>query len=58
MNAINFFIIEKKTACTPSPCLNNGHCFTDGTDAFECVCRAGTKGKLCESKFLVTLLVT
>ena len=42
--------IEKKTACTPSPCQNHGRCLTDGTDRFECVCLDGTSGKLCQGK--------
>ena len=41
-------LIEKRTTCQPNPCQNYAKCITDDTDTYECVCKPGTGGKLCQ----------
>ena len=54
--SLHFFccFLEKKTTCSPNPCNNGGHCLTDGTNFFQCLCINGTTGKFCEGKPLLS----
>ncbi|ELT88972.1 hypothetical protein CAPTEDRAFT_95226 [Capitella teleta] len=36
-------------ACQSAPCLNAGEC-TDRTDGYECSCKSGYSGDLCEDE--------
>lgn len=50
-----FFIEENK--CHPSPCKNGGTC-TETEEGYECSCKEGYKGKICEGIIISLKLVT
>ena len=35
-------------SCRYNPCLNNGICFNNGPDAYECLCSDAYTGRDCE----------
>ena len=39
--------------CSPSPCLNGGHCIRKPDNQFYCQCRSKNKGVYCERKFIL-----
>lgn len=43
------------TACVDGPCLNGGHCNQDNIN-FNCQCRHGYTGHLCETGYLFLFL--
>ena len=49
-----FFVFTEENKCHPSPCKNGGTC-TETEEGFECSCKEGFKGKICEGKILFTL---
>ena len=46
---MSFFIVLEENKCHPSPCKNGGTC-TETEEGFECSCKEGFKGKICEGK--------
>lgn len=44
--------ISEETACSSSPCRNNGKCFLKSLREYECKCPEGFSGKNCEKSNL------
>nr|XP_034976915.1 inactive serine protease PAMR1 isoform X1 [Zootoca vivipara] len=42
-------VFEEITACSSSPCLNDGTCILDKIGGYKCACLAGYTGNRCES---------
>jgi hypothetical protein len=41
---------RRRNQCHPNPCKNHGQCVRDDTGTFQCMCKAGHGGRLCETK--------
>ncbi|KAG7473822.1 hypothetical protein MATL_G00099930 [Megalops atlanticus] len=44
-----FAIFQESSACSSSPCLNDGTCILDSAQSYRCACLAGYTGRRCEN---------
>ena len=50
-HTFSFNLVNRPRVCSPSPCGPNGHCIST-KDGYQCVCKNGTTGILCEQKMM------
>ncbi len=43
--------LEKNGICKTYPCLNDGECIDLGSSNFQCLCKEGYTGSMCEVRF-------